>query len=218
MAFLVPLVQIVWVNILLSGDNAMVIALACRSLPVRQRRVAIWAGAGAAIALRVIFTLSVAQFLALPFFKIISGVVLLLIAIRLVDGEESAKETVLGHSLWASVRIIAVADVAMSLDNAVAIAAAAKGSAVLILTGLSLSIPLIVCGSTLALALIARFPTLIWAGAAMLGWVAGELIALDPDLAAWSVSWLPSLETWPLAASGAALTLGVAWLRQKARA
>lgn len=219
-ASLVPLLQIIWIDILLSGDNAVVIALACRSLPARQRQrqLAIWLGAAAAIALRILFTLSVAQFLALPFFKLISGAILLVIAIRLVEEEDSAKEAEPGHSIWTSVRIIVVADVAMSLDNAVAIAAAVKGSAVLIIVGLALSIPLIVYGSTLALALLTRFPTLVWAGAGMLGWLAGELIGSDLDLSAWWGSRLPILETEWWALSGAVFVLGVAWLRHRLRA
>ena len=215
-AFLVPLLQIVWIDILLSGDNAVVIALACRSLPVRQRRIAIWLGATAAIALRVIFTLSVAQVLALRFVKIISGAVLIVIAIRLIEEEDSAKEIEPLQSIWASVRIIVVADVAMSLDNAVAIAAAAKGSAVLILAGLALSIPLIVYGSTLVLALLARFPALIWAGAAMLGWVAGEIMSLDPDLPAWSAG-VSALGSWLWASGAAAVVLAAAWARHRVR-
>jgi YjbE family integral membrane protein len=215
-AFLVPLLQIIWIDILLSGDNAVVIALACRSLPVRQRRITIWLGATAAIALRVIFTLSVAQVLALRFVKIISGAVLIVIAIRLIEEEDSAKEVEPLQSIWASVRIIVVADVAMSLDNAVAIAAAAKGSAVLILVGLALSIPLIVYGSTLVLGLLTRFPALVWAGAAMLGWVAGEIICLDPDLPAWSAR-LSNFESWFWASGGAAFVLAAAWARHNVR-
>lgn len=216
-AFLVPLLQIVWIDVLLSGDNAVVIALACRSLPLRQRRLAIWLGATAAIALRVIFTLSVAQVLALRFVKIISGAILIVIAIRLVEEENSAKQIEPLQSIWASVRIIVVADVAMSLDNAVAIAAAAKGSAVLILVGLALSIPLIVYGSTLVLGLLTRFPALVWAGAAMLGWVAGEIMSLDPDLPAWSAGVSSALGSWLWATGAAAVVLAAAWARHRVR-
>jgi YjbE family integral membrane protein len=218
LAFLVPVLQIILIDILLSGDNAVVIALACRSLPVGERRLAVWIGTAAAIALRAVFTLSVAQFLSLSYFKIIGGAILLLIAIQLVEDEGSAKEAKPGHSLWDSVRIIVVADVVMSLDNAVAIAAAAKGSAVLVLAGLALSIPIIVFGSTLALALLNRFPSLVWVSAAMLGWVAGELIASDPVLAAWTGPRLPRPDSWCWPLSGAAFVLIMAWLRQNTRA
>jgi YjbE family integral membrane protein len=217
-AFLVPLLEIIWIDILLSADNAVVIALACRSLPHRQRRLAIWLGAGAAVALRVVFTLSVAQLLVLPFVKSVGGGILLIIAIQLVAEQHDAKEAKPGHSIWDSVRIIVVADIVMSLDNAVAIAAAAKGSALLILIGLALSIPLIVYGSTLALSLLVRYPALVWAGAALLGWVAGELIGADRDLAALSGFRLPGSDSWWWGPGGAAFVLAVAWLMFRARA
>lgn len=131
---------------------------------------------------------------------------------------DSAKEAKPDHSFWDSVRIIVVADVVMSLDNAVAIAAAAKGSAILVLAGLALSIPIIIGGSTLALALLSRFPSLVWASAAMLGRVAGALIASDPALAAWPDPRLPRLDSRFRPLSGAALVLVIAWQRHNTRA
>jgi len=165
-----PLLEIIWIDILLSGDNAVVIALACRSLPKRQRMLGITLGSGAAIALRVLFTLLVVELLDLPFVKIAGGILLFWIAIKLAGEEEPQKKPVgPAVTLWSAIRIIVVADAIMSLDNMMAIAAAAKGSKLLILFGLALSIPLIIFGSALVLALLNRFPVLVWAGAALLG-------------------------------------------------
>ncbi|MGH6847009.1 MAG: TerC family protein [Methylocella sp.] len=216
-AFWLPLLEIIWINILLSGDNAVVIALACRSLPGRQRMLGIALGSGAAVALRVVFTVFVVELLSLPFVKIAGGVLLLWIAVRLVVEEEPEKEIKPANTLWSAIRIIAVADIVMSLDNMVAVAAAAKGSILLILFGLALSIPLIVFGSTLLLALLTRFPALVWAGAGLLGWIAGDLIGTDPGLAAWlRVRW-PGFEAWD-GAAGAVFVLAIAWLRRRHKA
>src|SRR5271163_2384322 len=122
-AFWLPLLEIIWINILLSGDNAVVIALACRSLPGRQRRLGIVLGSGAAVALRVVFTVLVVELLGLPFVKIVGGVLLLWVAVRLAYAEQPEKEIKPANTLWSAIRIIAVADAVMSLDNMVAIAA-----------------------------------------------------------------------------------------------
>ncbi|MGH6831221.1 MAG: TerC family protein [Methylocella sp.] len=212
--FWLPLLEIIWINILLSGDNAVVIALACRSLPERQRKLGVIFGSGAAVALRVVFTVLVVELLGLPFVKIVGGVLLLWIAIKLAFEEEPEKEIKPANTLWSAIRIIAIADAVMSLDNVIAIAAAAKGSKLLILLGLALSIPLIVFGSTLVLTLLNRFPIFVWAGAALLGWIAGDLIGADLDLAAWlRVRW-PGFEVW-VGPAGAALVLVIAWLRRR---
>lgn len=216
-AFWLPLLEIIWINILLSGDNAVVIALACRSLPDRQRTLGVMLGSGAAVALRVIFTVLVVELLGLPFVRIAGGVLLLWIAIKLAGAEEPQKEFAPANTLWSAIRIVAVADAVMSLDNMIAVAAAAKGSKLLILLGLALSIPLLVFGSTLALALFNRFPVLVWAGAALLGWIAGDLIGTDPDLAAWlRVRW-PGFDTWD-GPAGAAFVPVIAWLRRRRKA
>jgi YjbE family integral membrane protein len=216
-AFWLPLLEIIWINILLSGDNAVVIALACRSLPDRQRTLGVMLGSGAAVALRVIFTVLVVELLGLPFVRIAGGVLLLWIAIKLAGAEEPQKEFAPANTLWSAIRIVAVADAVMSLDNMIAVAAAAKGSKLLILLGLALSIPLLVFGSTLALALFNRFPVLVWAGAALLGWIAGDLIGSDPDLAAWlRVRW-PGFDTWD-GPAGAAFVPVIAWLRRRRKA
>jgi YjbE family integral membrane protein len=216
-AFWLPLLEIIWINILLSGDNAVVIALACRSLPGRQRTLGIVFGSGAAVALRVVFTVFVVELLGQPFVQIVGGVLLLWIAVKLAGEEEPEKEIKPANTLWSAIRIVAVADAVMSLDNVVAIAAAARGSKLLILLGLALSIPLIVFGSTLVLALLTRFPVLVWAGAGLLGWIAGNLIGTDPDLAAWLRMRWPGFEAWD-GPAGAIFVAAIAWLRRRHKA
>jgi YjbE family integral membrane protein len=175
--------KIIGINIVLSGDNAVVIALACRSLPPGQRAIGIALGAGAAIILRIIFTVIVQQLLDVPFLKLVGGILLFWIAVKLLLSEEADEGSVAsGSTLWEAVRIVAIADVVMSLDNVLAIAAAAKGDESLVILGLLISIPLVVFGSTLVMGLLHRFPILVWAGAALLGWIAGELIAQEPVL------------------------------------
>lgn len=178
--FLLALLQIIWINVLLSGDNAVVIALACRSLPPETRKWGILFGAGAAVLLRIIFTVIVATLMGLPYLKIVGGLLLLWIAIQLLTDETDENDIQASHSVWAAVRTIVIADIIMSLDNVVAIAAAAKGSWTLIIIGLTISVPMIVFGATLLMTVLQRYPVLVWAGAALLGWVAGGLIVEDP--------------------------------------
>lgn len=216
---LASIVEIIVINVLLSGDNAVVIALACRSLPPEQRKWGIMLGAGAAVVLRVLFTLVVVQLLALPYLKLIGGLLLLWIAVKLVVDETDHAKVKASGSIWNAVQTIAIADAVMSLDNVVAIAAAAKGSMPLIIFGLVISIPLVVFGSTMLLKLIERFPVLVWAGAGLLGWVAGDITSDDPELAGWFGSNAAALEHW-LPPAFAVLVLGVAFvltLRAKAR-
>ena len=181
-AFWLAVLQIIWINILLSGDNAVVIALACRSLPPKERRWGLLLGAGAAVALRIFFTLIIAQLMDLPFLKLAGGVALLWIAVKLIVPEEEHGEgkVAAGESLWRAVRIVAIADIVMSLDNVIAIAAAAKGNVTLIVFGLVVSIPMIIAGAAMLTALLTKFPILVWAGAALLGWIAGEIMIEDP--------------------------------------
>jgi len=174
--FVIPILEIIWIDILLSGDNAVVIALACAGLPKAQRFRGIALGTAAAIGLRVVFTLVFVSLLNLPFIKLLGGLLLLWIAVKLARDERGKKPVTEQTSIWGAVRVIVIADAVMSLDNVVAIAAASRGSALLVLFGLGLSVPLIIFGSTLLLALITRFPVLVWAGAAMLGFIAGEMI------------------------------------------
>jgi YjbE family integral membrane protein len=175
------ILQIIWIDVLLSGDNAVVIGMACRSLPAHQRRMGVVLGAGAAVALRILFALVIVQILAFPFLKLGGGVLLFWIALKLLTEEAGDTHDIKDStSLWQAVRTIAIADAVMSLDNVVAIAAASQGHVSLFIFGLLLSIPLIVFGSTLIMALIARYPIVIWAGAGLLGWIAGEMIISDP--------------------------------------
>ncbi len=172
------IVEIVWINLLLSGDNAIVIALACRGLPEHQRKLGTALGAGAAVVLRIIFALIVTQLLALPYLKFAGGLLLVWIGVKLVTDEE--EHDVAAHSsLRQAVTTIAIADAVMSLDNVLAIVAAAKGSTTLVIFGLLISIPLVVAGSTLILKIIDRFPLLVWLGAALIGYVAGEILITD---------------------------------------
>jgi YjbE family integral membrane protein len=180
-AFWVAVGKIIWINVLLSGDNALVIALACRGLEPRQRLWGMIFGAAAAVILRIIFTGIVATLMALPYLKLVGGLALIVIAAKLLVPEEEDEEGVKSAAhLWAAVQIVVVADIVMSLDNVIAVAAAAKGSVPLLVLGLAISIPLIVAGAALIMALLNRLPILVWAGAALLGWIAGDVIATDP--------------------------------------
>ena len=176
-ASVLPVVKIIWINILLSGDNAVVIALACRSLPPRQRFWGIFLGAAVAVVLRIVFTVAMQSAFHFPYLKLIGGALLLWIAIKLLIDEAGDSHVKSSSSLWGAVRTVAVADIVMSLDNVLAIAAASKGQTWLIVFGLAVSVPLIVAGATFILSLFNKYPILIWAGAALLGWVAGELMA-----------------------------------------
>jgi YjbE family integral membrane protein len=182
--FWVAVGKIIWINVLLSGDNALVIALACRGLAPKQRLWGMVFGAAAAVILRIIFTGIVATLMALPYLKLVGGLALLVIAAKLLVPEEEDEDGVQSAShLWAAIQIVVVADIVMSLDNVIAVAAAANGSVPLLVLGLAISIPLIVAGAALIMALLTRLPILVWAGAALLGWIAGEVIATDPAVA-----------------------------------
>ena len=184
--FYVALTKIIWINVLLSGDNALVIALACRGLQPQQRVWGMVLGAGVAVVLRIIFTFIVVTLMALPFLKLIGGLALIVIAAKLLVPEAHDEDGVQAAShLWAAVRIVAIADIIMSLDNVIAVAAAANGSAILLILGLAISIPMIVAGAAIIMALLDKLPVLVWFGAALLGWIAGEVIATDPAVAPW---------------------------------
>jgi YjbE family integral membrane protein len=182
-AFWVALGKIMWINILLSGDNALVIAMACRGLPPRQRFWGMILGAGVAVFLRIIFTGIVVTLMALPFLKLVGGLALLFIAAKLLVPEHEGEGDVdAAAHLWAAVQIVAIADIVMSLDNVIAVAAAANGRIPLLIIGLAISVPLVVAGAALIMALLTRLPALVWAGAGLLGWVAGEVMASDPAI------------------------------------
>jgi YjbE family integral membrane protein len=215
-SFWLAVLQIIWINILLSGDNAVVIALACRQLPDRTRKWGIALGAAVAVILRIIFTGMVTTLLSLPWLKFAGALALLYIAIDLINPDEGDDEAkVKAHdSLWRAVGTVAVADIVMSLDNVVAIAAVAKGSWLLLTLGLAISIPLIIVGAALITALFVRFPILVWGGAAVLGWIAGELMISDPGVA--GVVGLAVAERFyfAAAAAGAIVVVAVGYLRR----
>jgi YjbE family integral membrane protein len=175
--------QIIFINVLLSGDNAIVIAMACRGLPPHQRRWGLVIGAGIAVLLLIFFSTIIARLMLLPYLKLIGGLALMYIAAKLLVPEAADRNEVEAAAhLWRAIKVVVAADIIMSLDNIIAVAAAAKGDFLLIAISLTISIPVIVAGAALIMALLDRFPILIWAGAALLGWIAGETIASDPAL------------------------------------
>lgn len=213
--FWIGLLKIVWINIILSGDNAVVIALAARSLPPAQQRKAIFWGSGAAVVLRIVLTVVAAKLLEMSYLQIVGGLLLLWIGVQLL-GEEEEEEEGGGKehgNLMAAVRTILIADLVMSLDNVIAVAAAAKGSMVLLILGLAISIPLVIFGSTLMIKLMERFPIIVTLGAALIGWVGGETIISDVALKGALVGypWAHYLA----AAAGAGLVLGLGRLLQQ---
>jgi YjbE family integral membrane protein len=179
--FWISVLEIIWINVLLSGDNAIVIALACRSLAPKQRLAGMVFGTVTALVLRLVFASIVLTLMSIPYVKIVGGVALLWIAMKLLmPDEEPDKPAAPSHSLMRAIMVIAVADIVMSLDNVIAVAAAAHGNFALLVFGLGISVPAIVGGATVISTALTYFPILIWAGAALLGWIAGELIATDP--------------------------------------
>lgn len=212
-AIWVALAQIIGVNIVLSGDNAIVIALAARSLPASQQKAAIFWGSGAAVVMRIILTVVAVELLRLPVLKLVGAALLLWIAVKLLvpedDGGEGLESTV---NLAAAIKTILIADLVMSLDNVIAVAAAAKGSVTLLVAGLAISIPLVIFGSTLLLKLMDRFPVIITLGAALLGWVAGEMGVSDPLIMTWvdaNAGWLH----WAGPAAGVVVVVAIGkWL------
>lgn len=183
--FWVTLAQIMMINIVLSGDNAVVIAMASRALPPKQQRQAILFGSLGAIVLRVVLTFFAVVLLGLPYLKIIGAILLVWIGVKmLAAGDE--EEELDGHSnMWAAIKTIIVADFIMSLDNVLGVAAAAKGNVLLLIIGLAVSIPLIIYGSTIILKLMNRFPIIVTLGGGILGWVAGEMLVTDPAIKPW---------------------------------
>jgi YjbE family integral membrane protein len=209
--------QIVVVNILLSGDNAVVIALACRNLPDRYRNPAIFAGSAGAVVIRIVFCLIIAWLLEIPAIKLIGGLLLLWIGVKLmVPEDEDGGDGVKGAgNLWGAIQTIIIADVVMSLDNVIAIVAAAKGDIVLIVIGIVMSVPLIVFGSQLLLKVLNRFPILVIAGAGLLGWLGGEIMAGDKLVHHWIEA---AAGRWgePIAAVvGAAIVVGLGTIMKR---
>ena len=207
---------IIWVNLLLSGDNAVVIALAARSLPPRQQKVAVFWGSAAAIILRVILTVFAVALLQLPWLKLVGGVLLLWIGVKLMVPEEVGEDIKSSDNLFQAVKTILIADLVMSLDNVIAVAAAAKGNTLLLVLGLAISIPIVVFASRLLLTLMDRFPIIITLGAALLGWVAGDMAITDPIDKPW-VDLNAAFLHWgaPLAGAVGVVVLG-RWLAARA--
>ena len=218
--FWIGLIKIIWINIILSGDNAVVIALAARSLPADQQRKAVLFGSGAAVVLRIVLTVVAAKLLALSFLQIVGGSLLLWIGVQLLSDDDSGEGESKDHgSMMAAIRTILIADLVMSLDNVIAVAAAAKGDSTLLILGLAISIPLVIFGSTVMIKLMDRFPIIITLGAALIGWVGGETIVSDVALkeTLQNNAWLH----YAAAAAGAAFVVGtgkfLAWRSSAAR-
>lgn len=212
--FWVGLIKIIWINIILSGDNAVVIALAARSLPQEQQKKAILFGSGAAVVLRIGLTVVAAKLLELPYLQIVGGCLLLWIGTQLLHSDDDEQDDQDEKSnLWIAVRTILIADLVMSLDNVIAVAAAAKGSMALLILGLAISIPLVIFGSKVMIRLMERFPVIIVLGAALVGWVGGESIVGDVAIQSFvqANAWLHYL----IPALGAILVVGIGKLSLK---
>ncbi len=212
-AFWLAVVQIMGINILLSGDNAVVIALAVRGLPQKQRFWGMVLGAGCAAVLLILFTGIVATLMQLPYLKFAGGLALFWVAIKLVTPQphdaEDTPEAI--EDLWRAVRVVVVANLVMSVDNVIAVAAAAKGNYLLLSLGLAISIPVVIAGSALFLAIIERFPIVIWGGGALLGWIAGGLLPDDPVIASrLSAGLIDKVDTLS-GVLGAILVVSVSW-------
>jgi YjbE family integral membrane protein len=191
--FWIAVLQIIMIDILLGGDNAVVIALACRNLPPEQRKKGIFWGVAGAIILRVILTIFAITLLAIPYLKIVGGILLFWIGIKLIlPQDDEGHEIDASTSLMGAIKTIIVADFVMSLDNVIAVAAAAKDSWLLIVFGLLVSIPIIVWCSQLVLKLMERYPIVITLGGALLGYIAGDMMVRDVVV----VDWVKSVGPW----------------------
>jgi YjbE family integral membrane protein len=230
--FWLGLGAIIWVNIILSGDNAVVIALAARSLPAHQQKQAVIWGAAAAVVLRIVLTIVAVELLKLPYLKLLGGLLLLWIAVKLLVPEEDGGDGIKSSSnLWAAIKTILIADLVMSLDNVIAVAAVAKGSIVLLVLGLLISIPLVVFGATMLMKLMETYPVIITVGAALIGYVAGEMLVTDPVVVEWfraNAHWMIDFELFSVLGrrfelsvaglSGAVLVVAVGkWLGSRGR-
>jgi YjbE family integral membrane protein len=185
-AFVSALFSIVVIDLILAGDNAVVIAMAVRSLPSNQRRRGILVGAGAAVVLRVLATFFVSQMLRIQFIKLVGGALILWIAVKLfVEGAPEEGLDREATNLWQAIRIIVIADITMSVDNMLAVAGASQGNLFLLLFGLGLSIPFVVFTSNLLAMLMDKYPIIVYLGAAILGRVGGEMMITDPVMESW---------------------------------
>src|SRR6266540_2094130 len=207
--FWLGLGTIIWVNIILSGDNAVVIALAARSLPERQQKLAILWGAAAAVVLRIILTIVAVKLLELPFLKLAGAAALLWIAVQLLIPEDDGGGEVESSShLIGAIKTILIADLVMSTDNVIAVA---TDSIALLVLGLIISIPLVIFGATMLMKLMERYPIIITLGAAILGWTAGEMAVTDPAIAEWvkaNIEWMESLYVAPIIGAAVVVVVG----------
>lgn len=213
---------VIWANIILSADNVVVMALAARSLPPQQKKLALLLGAGAAILVRIALTIIAVELLKLPLLKIIGGLALLWIAVKLLLPGDGNADIQGASNLIQAVKAIVVADLVMSVDNVIAVAAAAQGSVPLLVVGLGISMPLAIFGATVLMKLMERYPIITTLGAAILGWVAGGMLVTDPAAAEWIDANLPWMRIRAFGASwaeiaGALLVVGVGrWLAMRA--
>lgn len=191
MEFLIALSKIMMVNIVLSGDNAVVIAMASRCLPPKQQKMAILWGSAGAIGLRIILTIVAVILLQIPYLQFAGGLLLIWIAAKLLVEDDHCENINASDSMWAAVKTIIIADIVMSLDNTLAIAAIANGDYLLLGVGLALSIPLIIFGSQLLVAIMNRFPIIVYIGAALIAWTAGEMVNADPKIGVHIVEYTP---------------------------
>jgi YjbE family integral membrane protein len=207
--FWLLLAQIMAVNIILSGDNAVVIALACRSLPPREQKLGIFFGAGAAVVLLILFTIFVAYLLGVPFLRIVFGALLFWIAYKLMLPQDDGDHVEAAATLWQAIKIVVIADIVMSFDNIVAVAAVAKGNFTLLIIGLAISIPMVVYGAALLIKLLNRFPVIIPGAAALIGFVGGEIVLADPIWKDWIEQTFPwADEVVPLVCAVAVVLVG----------
>jgi len=213
-AFWTALLKIIGVNIVLSGDNAVVIALAARSLQPKQQKQAIFWGSGAAIVMRIVLTIFAVKLLTLPYLKLIGSVLLLWIGVKLLVPEDEGEEIEASDNMLKAIKVILVADLVMSLDNVIAVAAAAGDHVGLLITGLAISIPLVIFGATLLLKVMERWPVIITIGAGLLGFVAGEMAWEDGAIAGFTAQF-PSMAKYVLAAIGAAFVVGLGTMLAK---
>jgi YjbE family integral membrane protein len=221
--FWIGLLKIIWVNLLLSGDNAVVIALAARSLPPKQQKQAILWGSGAAILLRIILTVFAVALLGFPYLKLVGGALLVWIGIQLLVPDDGDEEMQSSDNLMVAIRTILIADLVMSLDNVIAVAAAAETSPpnaklVLLILGLAISIPIVIFGATLLLKVMERYPIIITIGAGLLGWIAGEMMVTDPAVKDWvelNAGWLEHWMIAPIVGAAIVIIVGMSIARRR---
>lgn len=214
LGLLARFVGVLGTNLVLSGDNAVVIAMASRGLPESTRGKAIIWGATGAVGLRIVFAAVVTLLLAIPFLRLVGGVLLLWISWQLINGDESGPEVKATSGVWSAVKVIIVADAVMSLDNVIALVGVSGGNLWLLIFGLVLTIPLVIWGSTLLSNLLNRFPILVYAGAALLCWVALEMILEDDVVQGLVAQTLQGAETF-IKLAGTALFILIVWLRSR---